>query len=290
MTKILLLGGGNVLSLLAKKLQQEGTKNAQFVITSRRQEQVNLFRAAGFTAEQLDILNYSALQDFFVKYSDLEIIIDSVPPIFANQSSSLDDSLVGVRNLVSVLKDYPLKRLIYLSTTGVYGAVNGEVVSEDSPIKPLSDRGQARFKSEELYRQNIVNFCALRIAGITSNQHNPRTSLIRGSYPLIENGERYSNRIHIEDLVEVIFKSLNLNQELPRAINVADGAPLKTKDLIIALQSKYNFPYPTSISYEDAKALGMHTLLGNQQVSNQLLINTFGDFIRYKGVDWMIEN
>lgn len=288
MTKILLLGGGNVLSLLAKKLQHTSLYQNQFVITSRRQEQVSSFNQLGYKAEQLDILDLPKLTQFFHRYPNLEVIIDSVPPVFSCPDSKLEDSLIGVNNLVSCLKDYPLKRLIYLSTTGVYGAIKGEVVTEQSAIKPLSDRGFARFKSEEIYQQLSCSVCALRIAGISSDQHNPKSSLIRGSYPLIENGERYSNRIHIEDLVEVIFQSLNLNLELPIAINIADGAPLKTKDLIIALQSKYNFPDPTSISYQEAKERGMHTLLGNQQVSNQLLIDTFGDIIKFKGIDWML--
>ncbi len=287
MAKILLLGGGNVLSLLAKKLHTTAEYRDQFIITSRREEQIQIFKDAGYQAFKLDILDANTLKLFFQHYPSLEVIVDSVPPIFTDNKSSLDESLSGVANLVSVLKNYPLRRLIYLSTTGVYGSTAGELVTEDSPLNPLSVRGLARLKSEELYQKLAVDVCALRIAGITSGFHNPKVSLLQGTYPLIDQGERYSNRIHIEDLVEVVLRTLDLNQKLPKAINIADGVPLKTKDLIASLQQRYQFTYPKSISYEEAKTRGWHTLLGNQQVSNQLLLDTFGDIIKFKGTDWL---
>lgn len=260
--KVLLLGGGYTLSRLAEKLPADC-----FLITSRKEEKVKSFREQGFTAYLLDILNANEVNKFFSLYTDIDIVIDSIPPT---------ENLTGSKNIINALKNYSLKHYIYLSTTGVYGETEGGIVSETSPVKPLSEKALARFKTEKLYQQLKCKLTIFRLSAISGYGRSPLESLRKGKYPYVDHGNRWSNRIEVGDLVEILKKAIAYQpEELPDIINVSDGKWIKTSELISDLCNKHDLPLPRSMTLEEAKANGFYTLLSNQRVDVSLLSNFF---------------
>ena len=285
--RILLLGGGYVLSRLAEQLDTQ-----QFVISSRSTDKIKEFRSKGWEAVSLDISHKNSTKDFFTEQPAFDLIIDSVPP-FHSAESSMSQKTLGVKNVISALVDLNKipSRLFYLSTTGVYGKENGEIVNENSTTTPLSARGEARLASEKLYSEvaakSDCQLTCFRIAAISGPERNPVSSIKAGRYPLIEDGARYTNRIHVEDLVRVLYQAINYKEILPSAINCSSGKSYPAIQMLEYLAAKYDLDLPESVSLEEIKARGWGTMLSNQQVSNKLLVDLFPDAIQFSDLTWM---
>ena len=277
--KILLLGGGYTLSKLADKLDPKS-----FLITTTTKSKQENFRSRGFYSEILDIYNKKNVNNFFEKHKHFEIIIDSIPPQFNSRNPNekdLDNALGGVKNLVSIFKNYPVRKFFYLSTTGVYGEINGSIVDENTAVNPQSIRAKARVESENLYRNLNCEVTCFRLAGIYGEGRDSLDSLRQGVYPLVNDGEAWSNRINVEDIAEILFLAIKSKNKLPSIFNMSDGTFVKIKEVVQYLCQQFQLDYPKSITIEEATKRGMHTLLGNKRVSNDLVKKFFNYQFKY---------
>ena len=268
--QIALIGGGYVLQTVAKIL----SPRQDFVITSRNIETVKEWRALGWRAECLDYSNLRQVQSFLENYADLKTWVDSVPPSNSTQASI---------NCLQMNAPSSLKKILYLSTTGVYGVTDGSWVNEATILNPAHTKAEGRVITEEAYQQSGITSCALRISGIYGPGRGTGLSLRRGGYPYIEQGQRWSNRIHVRDLAHLIIAAINFSsqQSLPKAINASDDCPATIRDVVTFYCERFQLKFPDSISLEQAKAAGMFTVLGNQRVSNKLLHETFDFTFQY---------
>ena len=155
----------------------------------------------------------------------------------------------------------------------------------------MSARGEARLASEKLYREAATlsdyQLSCFRIAAISGPERNPVNSMRAGRYPLIEDGSRFTNRIHVEDLVRVLYQAINYKEDLPPAINCSSGKSYPAIEMLEYLAKKYDLGLPERVSLEEIRARGWGTMLSNQQVSNQLLVDLFPDAIQYPDLTWM---
>ena len=115
----------------------------------------------------------------------------------------------GLRNVLSAVESR-IGRLIYLSSTSVYGQSAGEVVDETSPCQPLRPNGQVCLDAEAVIRERLgersgVDFNILRLAGIYGPQRLlARVEALRRGEPLSGNPEGFLNLIHVDDIVRAI--------------------------------------------------------------------------------------
>jgi nucleoside-diphosphate-sugar epimerase len=104
------------------------------------------------------------------------------------------------------------QRLIYISTSGVYGDCNGALTDETYPIKPRIDRSIRRADAEKQVRnwglRNYVNVSILRVPGIYAAERLPLKRLHEGAPALLPEDDCYTNSIHAYDLVHIIFAAL----------------------------------------------------------------------------------
>ena len=114
------------------------------------------------------------------------------------------------KNLLSALshvrgrrKDLP-KRLVYISTSGVYGNCGGAWVSETRPLNATSPRAQRRVEAETQIRawakRNGVHASILRVPGIYAADRLPLNRLQQGTPGIIDSEDSYTNHIHADDL------------------------------------------------------------------------------------------
>lgn len=244
---ILLLGGGYTLTRLANKLSPDS-----FLITSTKTEKVEIFKSRGFNALKLDL-------DSPVKIEDLDLIIDSIPPTEGHVDK--------------LKKFYELnvpKRVIYLSTTGVFGYQNGELVNELSECHPQHSSGMARLEVENFYKAQSFKTCSLRLPAIYGPKRGIGLALKNQTMPLIADGERYTNRIHVDDLVGILQKLVALDN-LPDCLCINDQNPSLMKDVVKFYCEKFNLPAPKSISLAQAIEQGFYHSILNQRVDNRLV-------------------
>jgi len=257
---IALVGGGYTLQRVGKLLDPQ-----LFVITSRQAEQCALWRAQGWNAAVVDVEKPETIRELFAHYPSLAVLVDSVPPVFGAQPD------VGVKHLAEELERSSVGKVIYLSTTGVFGVRDGSEVTEATPANPWNEQGRARLASENVYRAwqqagASRSFTALRLPAIYGADRGIVQALRRGSYRMVGDGSSWTNRIHVDDLAQVIVKAVHT--DLPDVLCVSDDCPARARDVVAFVCDRENIGFPRSISESDAIAAKSYTMLSNQRVSN----------------------
>lgn len=122
--------------------------------------------------------------------------------------------------LVKVAKDGGIKRFIYASSSSVYGIKNEPNVTEDLPLKPLSDYSKYKaFCEESLLRERAPGFTVLILRPSTVCGYSPRMRLdltvniltnhaINNSRIKVFGGEQMRPNIHMDDMVQVYREAL----------------------------------------------------------------------------------
>lgn len=270
--EILLLGGGYTLGFLAGRLAP-----GSFVISSRNFETITSYKQKGWLAAQADLSCKESIRALLSNYPDIKTVIDSIPPV-ASSEKERDDCY---RDYFELLKSTAVDRAVFLSSTGVYGTTDGSWVDERTKTSPLSDSGKKRLQVEKLYCKSGIKSCCLRLSGIYGPGRGIRKLLEQGSYTTIAGEDRWTNRIHVEDIAGVLEGVLSFKGKLPELINLSDDKPSLSSEVLRFYCENFGYALPKEISRKQAKAQGRMRLLGNQRVSNALLHKTFDYQFRY---------
>ena len=130
-------------------------------------------------------------------------LLYTVPP----QADTDGDS--RLESLLQLLDPMP-NRIVYLSTSGIYGDARGSLVDESRTPAPATQRARRRLAAElELTawcNENAVQLVILRVPGIYGPD---RLGLerIRGREPVIADAQP-GNRIHVDDLAACCVQAL----------------------------------------------------------------------------------
>jgi hypothetical protein len=264
---IALLGAGYTLRRVAELLDRD-----TLVLTCSSEASFKTLSEEGYRVERLNTASPLEVSAFFSKYEKLETLVDSVPPQ-KELVTCVPDSLGKLSSKI--------QRVVYLSTTGVYGVDDGSIVTEDVALNPAHERARLRVLVEDSYRMLTIPSCSFRIAAIYGPGRGIGHALKEGRYPLIDKGERWSNRIHVDDLAAAIVSAITHQGMLPCAINLADDYPTLSSEIVDFYCKEFSFATPTSLTLEQARLRGLDTMLSNQQISNALLKKLLLPQLRY---------
>jgi len=270
----ILLGGGYTLQRVAARLPV-----GSFVITSRREAQCQEWRQRGWKAEVVDIENLDSLGRLFERFSSAQVLVDSVPPLRHGRAAA------GVENVVKAIQVSSIERVLYLSTTGVFGGREGQLVNELTAPAPWNEQGQARLDCEKAYRAAANSGArllstSLRLPAIYGEDRGLLHSIRSGAYRMVDEGRLWTNRIHVEDLAEIITRSI-LATTLPEVLCVSDDEPALAKDVVAFICQTHGLPLPGSISSQECISRGAYTMVSNQRVDNRRMKELLGITLRY---------
>jgi nucleoside-diphosphate-sugar epimerase len=180
-----------------------------------------------------------------------------------------------------------LQWLGYLSTTGVYGNRDGDWVDETSELKPGFDHQRRRVEAEDqwrnLYREHQVPVHIFRLAGIYGPGRNLLQRVRQGSARRIDQPGLVFNRIHVEDVVQVL--SASMGHPHPGAIyNVSDDVPSSPAEAVAFACELLHADVPPLIALEDAELSKMARgfYLTNKKVRNHKIKKELGVQFRYQ--------
>ncbi len=91
------------------------------------------------------------------------------------------------------------RRLLFVSSTGVYGQEEGEWVDEASPCQPGSWSGRILLEAEALALGSGIPASVVRLAGIYGPGRRWLLGQVRAGYRVASEPPQYGNRIHAED-------------------------------------------------------------------------------------------
>jgi nucleoside-diphosphate-sugar epimerase len=156
-----------------------------------------------------------------------------------------------------------VQRLVYASTSGVYGDCAGARLDETRPVNPATARGRRRVDAEAQLRwygrRSGVRVTVLRIPGIYAIGRaggHPRERLQRGTPVLRAEDDVYTNHIHADDLARACVAALY--RGLPqRVLHASDDTELKMGDYFDLAADLCGLPRPSRIArHEAAERLG----------------------------------
>ena len=219
---ILIIGCGDIGLRVAKQLSQS---HRVFALTSQRNRFQEL-REVG----AIPILGNLDHPESLWRLSGLaQTVIHLAPP----QNSGNRDC--RTRNLIRILAQGSniVRRLIYISTTGVYGDHQGAKVSEVTPVNPQSERAKRRVDAEQALRlwapAHRVVLTILRVPGIYAADRLPIERLQAKTPALLHEEDAYSNHIHSDDLARLVCAAIYYGKP-QRVINACDGGETKMGD------------------------------------------------------------
>ena len=195
-------------------------------------------------------------------------------------------------NLIAALSPRPPERLVYISTSGVYGDCRGAWVDEDRPVAPQTLRGARRADAERALlawgKQRGVVVAVLRVPGIYAAERLPLAQLKRGAPVLRAEDDVYTNHIHADDLAAICLAALERGAA-GRVYNANDDGEIKMGDYFDLVADRAGLPRPPRIASAAAEAGAISEGLMSFMRESRRLVNTrmkaeLGVRLRYPSV------
>ncbi len=179
-------------------------------------------------------------------------------------------------------------RVVYISTSGVYGDHGGDWVDEETPPNPTTERAQRRFDAEETLRawgrENKVPVVILRVGGIYGPGRWPLERLRKGTPVLREEECGYTNRIHADDLAAICVAAAERGGA-DRVYNVSDGRNGTMTEYFYAVADRFGIPRPPALTMAEAREQLSPAMLSylteSRRMDNRRLLGELGVTLQY---------
>ena len=271
---IFCFGFGQVAKNFIKKLSIE-QYNINLSATSRNKSSKKIFNGINYNSYLFNSENFD--QNLVVKLKEADHILVSIPP--ENQ-----EDLV-VKNFSKFLESSKLKWITYLSATSIYGDHKGEWVNENSKTNPISNNGIARLKAEKawvsLEKKNKIPVQIFRLSGIYSNEKNILIRLKSGEVKLINKKNHYFSRIHVDDISNILFKSLSKFKS-GEIYNLSDDKPSTSEDVTLFGAKMLNIENIEKIEVDQIKSEMLKNFYNeSKKVSNEKMKSYFNYNLKF---------
>ena len=282
MKRILIVGSGDI----ARRMIPRLAKSHLVYALVRNPDYCKTLRELGAIPVIGDLDDRKSLS----RIADIaDSVLHLAPPA---QQGSVD---ARTRNLLSVLSGN-VQRLIYVSTSGVYGDCGGEEVSETRPLRSTSMRSRLRADAErqirDWARRRGANACILRVPGIYAKDRLPIERLKQG-LPCVKGVEdSHTNHIHADDLASIAIAGLR-NGSPCRIYHASDDSNLKMGQYFDMVAEAFGLPRPPRLSRMEVKGavsplmysfMSESRRLSNSRMKRELKIRliypTVADFLK----------
>ena len=156
-----------------------------------------------------------------------------------SRSAVYVDGLRAVLDAVSP----QVRRVIFISSTGVYAEQGGGWVDESSPCQPTRESGRALLAAEQALAAHRLGDrgIVLRMAGIYGPGRLPRRAELVSGEPLPIAAGEHVNLIHVEDAAAAVVAA-EAHAQPPRTYIIADGHPVERRDYLAELARQFGLP------------------------------------------------
>lgn len=194
--------------------------------------------------------------------------------------------LDGVTNVLAAVSGTPVTRLIYTSSTRVYGQDDGSAVTETSPTVPGDDEGQILLDAERTWlagaartaafvardRAKRLTATVLRLGGIYGPGRDPRERIAAVAGQTREDGNVYVNLVHVDDIVAALVRLVSVPYH--GVLNLCDDRPVLRRVYYDALLREAGL---AAVEWQGAAEEAPR----GKQVSNALIKRVLGLVLRH---------
>ena len=265
--RALIVGCGDVGLRVAQRLRTMGREVTGVV---RSDQSAAELKHAGVTALQLDL-------DAETPPTIAPLLFWFAPPPNAGDSDQ------RLRHFLDANRASDL-RIVYISTSGVYGDCGGQWIAEDAPLRPISPRAQRRLDAERALATWGGDYRILRVPGIYGPGRLPIERLQK-QLPVVRAEESpYTNRIHSDDLAEAALHAAAYGTRAA-AYNISDGNPTTMCDYFTRCATLLGLPPPPQVSMDEAQVIFTPAMWSfmeeSKRLKNQRMVEELGFASRY---------
>jgi len=284
---IVCFGFGQVAKNFIKKINSENLK-INLTVTSREKSNKKSFDNLEYESLQFSEHSFDKKVIENLKYSNH--ILVSIAPVNGED--------IVIKNFKNIFDNSKIKWITYLSATSVYGNHNGDWVNENSKTNPTSANGINRLRAEkswlDLAEKKNLPLQVLRLSGIYSDQKNILAKLKAGNAKIIDKKNQFFSRIHVEDIANILFKSLQ-NFKSKEIYNVSDDKPTSSEELILHGSRLLNIEKPKIVDLSPIESeMVKNFYKDSKKVNNKKMKEFFNYKLKYptyvEGLDHILNN
>ena len=243
---IFFFGFGQVAKEFIKKLISENYKLNISITTRQASDKIDFL---GQKVSNFEFNDEKIDKNIFKEFNNSDHFLISIPP--KNQNDLV------LKFFSKEFLNQNIKWVTYLSATSVYGDHMGEWVNEKSETLPKSKNGIERLAVEnnwlKFYEEHKIPLQIFRLSGIYSNKNNVLERIKSGNGSIIRKKNQFFSRIHVEDIANLLFISLNKFKK-GEVYNVSDDKPASSEDVMKYGAKILNLPEPKEIRLEDIES------------------------------------
>ena len=180
------------------------------------------------------------------------------------------------------------ERIVYASTSGVYGDCGDQLVTEETPLNPQTSRAKRRVSAENQLREQAerlgFELIILRVTGIYGPGRLPLSQLKKGHEVLRPEDAPRTNRIHSLDLVQICLAAMERGEH-GDIFNVCDGEESSMSEYFTAVAKLYDLPLPQQLSRIEAEQrmnpLTLSFLKESRRMTNRKMLEKLNIKLRY---------
>jgi nucleoside-diphosphate-sugar epimerase len=218
-----------------------------------------------------------------------DAVLHLAPPPAIGQTDPRTQALLRV-----LARGGRVGRVVYGSTTGVYGDCGGAQFDESRAVAPSTERAQRRVHAEAAVRHfgrhSGAVVSVLRIPGIYATDRpggHPRERLLRGAPVLVAEEDVYTNHIHADDLARACVAAL-VRGAPQRVYHASDNTEMKMGAYFDLTAELFSLPKPQRVTRAEAAAqlspMTMSFMSESRRLLNQRLVQELRLKLRYATV------
>jgi nucleoside-diphosphate-sugar epimerase len=135
-------------------------------------------------------------------------------------------------------------RMLFVSSTGVYGITDGSDVDEDTPTEPTSDSGAVLVEAERALQDRRPDATVFRLAGVYGPGRTRLIDQVRDGSAVIPDPPVHTNRIHRDDAARAIVELTTGPEPPPRVLIGVDHDPAERGEVLRFLADELGLPHP----------------------------------------------
>lgn len=264
MKPVAILGCGYSGRRVARRLL---ARRIAVIATTRPPPALDDLRALGAQVERLDFPEPDSRELLRRIIPAGALVLISIPTL--RRGDQLFDP---TPQLVEALGTRP-SRVLYLSTTGVYG--NRHDVDESTPPAPVTERQRLRMAAEEAVAAGPWPSLILRCAAIYGPHRGVHQAMREERYKLVGAGANFISRIHVDDLALLCERALL--SDLTGAYPVADDEPCPSREIAAFCARILGLPLPPAVGPDEVD----ETRLADRRVDSSAIRNALGIELHY---------
>lgn len=245
MMRVLLVGVGDVATRVARLLPGR----ARLAGLVRRADDVARLRALGVVPVVADLDDFASLRR--LKLAP-DAVMHFAPPPGEGRGDPRTGRLIAA---LAAARSLP-QRIVYISTSGVYGDCAGARIDETRPRRAQSPRARRRVDAEDRLRvfaaRHGIALSIVRAPGIYAAERLPVERIRQGTPVLVDEDDVYTNHVHADDLARAAVAAL-FHGRPNRAYHATDDAELKMGAWFDAVADAWQLPRPPRVTWDEAE-------------------------------------